>query len=133
MKELIKNIIKEELSNHSSENMEVEFAQFMLDGVVDELRKKCVEFFNDIDFMDEQYEVDYDSVDLCRELESIESIRILKIEESTYHFNLDVMFEHSNEIPRTVGYGRDYLISEIEVKMKKYFNKQVNIYPETSE
>ncbi len=130
MKELIKNIIKEELNNPSSENMEVEFAQFMLDGVVDELRKKCVAFFNDIDFMDEQYEVDYDSVDLCRELESIESIRVLKIEESTYYFNLEVVFKYSNEIPRTVGYGRDYLIGDIEVKMKKYFNKQVNIYVE---
>ena len=130
MKELIKNIIKEELNNPSSENMETEFVQFMLDGVVDELRKKCVEFFNDIDFMDEQYEVDYDSVDLCQELESVESIKVLKLEESTYHFNLDVMFVYSTEIPRPVGYGRDHLIGEIEVKMRKYFNKQVNIYPE---
>lgn len=130
MKELIKNIIKEELNNHSSENMETEFVQFMLDGVINDLRKKCVSFFDGIDFTDEQYEVDYDSIDLCRELESVKSIKVLKIEESTYHFNLDVMFEYSDEIHRTVGYGRDYLISEIEVKMKKYFNKQVNIYPE---
>lgn len=131
MKELIKNIIKEELNNPSSENMETEFAQFMLDGVVDDLRKKCTDFFIGIDFMDEQYEVDYDSVDLCRELESVKSIKVLKIQESTYHFNLDVMFEYFDEIPRTVGYGRDYLISEIEIKMKKYFNKQIHIYPET--
>lgn len=131
MKELIKNIIKEELNNPSSENMETEFVQFMLDGVVDELRRKCVEFFNDIDFMDEQYEVDYDSVDLCRELESVESIKVLKLEESTYHFNLDVMFVYSTEIPRPIGYGQDHLIGEIELKMRKYFNKQVNIYPET--
>lgn len=131
MKELIKNIIKEELNKLSSENMEAEFAQFMLDGVVDELRKKCSLFLNDIyNLDDDEYEVDYDSVDLCQELESIESIKVLKIEESTYHFNLDVMVEYSTDIPRPVGYGRDHLIGEIEVKMRKYFNKQVNIYPE---
>lgn len=132
MKELIKNIIKEELNNPSSENMETEFAQFMLDGVVDDLRQKCLVFFNDIHNIDDyEYEVDYDSVDLCRELESIESIKVLKIEESTYHFNLDVSVEYSNEIPRPIGYGQDHLIGEIELKMRKYFNKQVNIYPET--
>jgi hypothetical protein len=130
MKELIKNIIKEELNKLSSENTEIEFVQFMLDGVVNDLRKKCVSFFDGIDFTDEQYEVDYDSVDLCRELESIESIKVLKLEESSYYFNLDFAVEYSDNIPRTVGYGMDHLISEIELKMKKYFNKQVNMYPE---
>lgn len=129
MKELIKNIIKEEINNSQSE---IEFIQFMLDGVVDDLRKKCLVFLNDINNADDEYEVDYDSVDLCQELESVESIKVLKIQESTYYYSLDVMIEYSTEIPRPVGYGQDHLIAEIEIKMGKYFNKQVYIYLENN-
>ena len=129
MKELIKNIIKEEINNSQSE---IEFIQFMLDGVVDDLRKKCLVFLNDINNADDEYEVDYDSVDLCQELESVESIKVLKIQESTYYYSLDVMVEYSTKIPRPVGYGQDHLIYEIEVKMGKYFNKRVYIYLENN-
>lgn len=132
MKKLIKNIIKEEVNNLQSETYENEFIQFMLDGVVDDLRKKCLVFLNDINNADDEYEVDYDSVDLCQELESVESIKVLKIQESTYYYSLDVMIEYSTEIPRPVGYGQDHLIGEIELKMGKYFNKRVYIYLENN-
>lgn len=132
MRNLIKNIIKEEVNNLKFENYENEFIQFMLDGVVDDLRKKCLVFFNDINNIDDEYEVDYDSVDLCQELESVESIKVLKIQESTYYYSLDVMIEYSTEIPRPVGYGQDHLIGEIELKMGKYFNKRVYIYLENN-
>lgn len=132
MKKLIKNIIKEEVNNLQSETYENEFIQFMLDGVVDDLRKKCLVFLNDINNADDEYEVDYDSVDLCQELESVESIKVLKIQESTYYYSLDVMIEYSTEIPRPVGYGQDHLIAEIEIKMGKYFNKRVYIYLENN-
>ena len=132
MRNLIKNIIKEEVNNLKFENYENEFIQFMLDGVVDDLRKKCLVFFNDINNIDDEYEVDYDSVDLCQELESVESIKVLKIQESTYYYSLDVMIEYSTEIPRPVGYGQDHLIAEIEIKMGKYFNKRVYIYLENN-
>lgn len=131
MKKLIKNIIKEEVNNLQSETYENEFIQFMLDGVVDDLRKKCLVFLNDIN-TDDEYEIDYDSVDLCQELESVESIKVLKIQESTYYYSLDVMIEYSTEIPRPVGYGQDHLIAEIEIKMGKYFNKRVYIYLENN-
>lgn len=132
MKKLIKNIIKEEVNNLQSETYENEFIQFMLDGVVDDLRKKCLVFLNDINTDDDEYEIDYDSVDLCQELESVESIKVLKIQESTYYYSLDVMIEYSTEIPRPVGYGQDHLIAEIELKMGKYFNKRVYIYLENN-
>lgn len=132
MKKLIKNIIKEEVNNLQSETYENEFIQFMLDGVVDDLRKKCLVFLNDINTDDDEYEIDYDSVDLCQELESVESIKVLKIQESTYYYSLDVMIEYSTEIPRPVGYGQDHLIGEIELKMGKYFNKRVYIYLENN-
>ncbi len=132
MKKLIKNIIKEEVNNLQSETYENEFIQFMLDGVVDDLRKKCLVFLNDINTDDDEYEIDYDSVDLCQELESVESIKVLKIQESTYYYSLDVMIEYSTEIPRPVGYGQDHLIAEIEIKMGKYFNKRVYIYLENN-
>ena len=132
MKKLIKNIIKEEVNNLQSETYENEFIQFMLDGVVDDLRKKCLVFLNDINTDDDEYEIDYDSVDLCQELESVESIKVLKIQESTYYYSLDVMIEYSTEIPRPVGYGQDHLIAEIEIKMGKYFNKRAYIYLENN-
>ena len=132
MKKLIKNIIKEEVNNLQSETYENEFIQFMLDGVVDDLRKKCLVFLNDINTDDDEYEIDYDSVDLCQELESVESIKVLKIQESTYYYSLDVMIEYSTEIPKPVGYGQDHLIAEIEIKMGKYFNKRVYIYLENN-
>lgn len=130
MKKLIKNIIKEEINDLESENGVNEFVQFTLDGVLNELRKKCLLFLNDINLMHDEYEVDYESVDLCSELFAINSIKVLRIEETTYYFNLDVAFRYSSESQRTVGYGRDHLIAEIEEKMKKYFSKQVHIYPE---
>ena len=113
----------------NEEELDIEYPQFLMDGAIDNLRDKCEKYLRlyntDNDEMDE---IDYESVDTCRALDSILSITIIKVVETSYVYKMDVVIGYSDDTPRPIGYGQDNVISEIELVMGKYLNKQVHIF-----
>jgi hypothetical protein len=77
---------------------------------------------------DGDLELDYDSLDICREIQTISSIQIIDIKESSYSYKLDVQINYDEELPRPIGYGQDQLLASIEGNLKKYFDKQVFLF-----
>ena len=114
----------------NEEELDVEYPQFLMDGAIDNLRDKCEIYLRELynTDNDEMDEVDYESVDTCRALDSILSITVIKVVETSYVYKIDVVIEFSEDIPRPIGYGEDNVIAEIELVMGKYLNKQVHIF-----
>ena len=114
----------------NEEELDVEYPQFLMDGAIDNLRDKCEIYLRELynTDNDEMDEVDYESVDTCRALDSILSIIVIKVVETSYVYKIDVVIEFSEDIPRPIGYGEDNVIAEIELVMGKYLNKQVHIF-----
>lgn len=107
----------------------VEYFQYRLDSVVEMLKQRCFDFFNYIENMDDgDIELDYDSIDICREIQTIKSIQITNIEETSYSYKLDVQINYDEELPRHIGYGQDQLLVTIEDNLKKYFDKQIFLF-----
>lgn len=114
----------------NEEELDIEYPQFLMDGAIDNLRDKCEIFLGDL-YNADNHEMDgddYESVDICRALDSILSITIIKVLETSYVYKMDVVIGYSDDIPRPIGYGQDNVISEIELVMGKYLNKQVHIF-----
>jgi hypothetical protein len=107
---------------------DVDYVQFIVDGIIESLRDKCVVFLRDYYNADDTEEFDYDSIDLCSELESLDGIKIREIKESSYSYSVDVDLIYGERIPRTIGYGQDRLLSELELILSKKLNKQTFIY-----
>ena len=120
----------DDIVNESIEESDIiEYFQYRLDSVVEMLKQKCFDFFNYIENMDDgDLELDYDSLDICREIQTISSIQIIDIKESSYSYKLDVQINYDEELPRPIGYGQDQLLTSIEVNLKKYFDKQVFLF-----
>ena len=114
----------------NEEELDVEYPQFLMDGAIDNLRDKCEIYLRELynTDNDEMDEIDYESVDTCRALDSILSIIVIKVVETSYVYKIDVVIEFSEDIPRPIGYGEDNVIAEIELVMGKYLNKQVHIF-----
>lgn len=114
----------------NEEELDVEYPQFLMDGAIDNLRDKCEIYLRELynTDNDEMDEIDYESVDTCRALDSILSITVIKVVETSYVYKIDVVIEFSEDIPRPIGYGEDNVIAEIELVMGKYLNKQVHIF-----
>jgi hypothetical protein len=114
----------------NEEELDIEYPQFLMDGAIDNLRDKCEIYLRELynTDNDEMDEVDYESVDTCRALDSILSITVIKVVETSYVYKIDVVIEFSEDIPRPIGYGQDNVIAEIELVMGKYLNKQVHIF-----
>ena len=120
----------DDIVNESIEESDIiEYFQYRLDSVVEMLKQKCFDFFNYIENMDDgDLELDYDSLDICREIQTISSIQIIDIKESSYSYKLDVQINYDEELPRPIGYGQDQLLASIEGNLKKYFDKQVFLF-----
>ena len=112
----------------NEEELDIEYPQFLMDGAIDNLRDKCEIYLRYNTDNDEMDEVDYESVDTCRALDSILSITVIKVVETSYVYKMDVVIGYSDDIPRPIGYGQDNVIAEIELVMGKYLNKQVHIF-----
>lgn len=116
------------------EEIDIDYPQFLMDGVIDNLRDRCELYLRDLySIDDEMEEIDYASVDICRTLESISSISIIKVVETSYVYKIDVVIQYNEEIPRPIGYGEDNLLSEIEIGLGKYFKKQVHIFSDNED
>jgi hypothetical protein len=128
----MKIIISEQQYNRlfiNEEELDIEYPQFIMDGIIDDLRNKCKIYLGDLYIVDDDIdEVDYDSIDMCESLDSISSISVIKIVETSYVYKIDVVIEYSEDIPKPIGYGEDKLISEIEFRLSKYLSKQVHIF-----
>jgi hypothetical protein len=107
---------------------DVDYVQFIVDGIIESLRDKCAVFLRDYYNADDTEEFDYDSIILCSELESLDGIKIREIKESSYSYSVDVDLIYGERIPRTIGYGQDHLLSELELILSKKLNKQTFIY-----
>lgn len=120
----------EDIVNEGIEESDViEYFQYRLDSVVEMLKQRCFDFFNYIENMDDgDLELDYDSLDICRELQTISSIQIIDIKETSYSYKLDVQINYDEELPRPIGYGQDQLLASIEDNLKKYFDKQIFLF-----
>lgn len=119
----------------NEEELDIEYPQFLMDGAIDNLRDKCEIYLRELydtdnDGMDG---VDYESFDTCRALDSILSITVIKVVETSYVYKIDVVIGYSDDIPRPIGYGQDNVIAEIELVMGKYLNKQVHIFLDNEE
>lgn len=117
------------------EEIDIDYPQFLMDGVIENLRDRCELYLRDLYTIDddEMEEIDYASVDICRALESISSISIIKVVETSYVYKIDVVIQYNEEIPRPIGYGEDNLLSEIEIGLGKYLEKQVHIFLDNEE
>ena len=119
----------EDIVNEGIEESDiVEYFQYRLDSVIEMLKQRCFVFFNYIENMDDGDELDYDSLDICREIQTISTIQITGIEETSYSYKLDVQINYDEELPRHIGYGQDQLLATIEDNLKKYFDKQVFLF-----
>jgi hypothetical protein len=119
----------EDVVNEGIEESDVvEYFQYRLDSVVEMLKQRCFDFFNYIENMDDGDDLDYDSLDICREIQTIKSIQITGIEETSYSYKLDIQINYDEELPRPIGYGQDQLLASVEDNLKKYFDKQVFLF-----
>jgi hypothetical protein len=107
---------------------DIDYVQFIIDGIIESLRDKCLVFLRDYYNADDTEEFDYDSIDLCRELESLDGINVRGIEESSYSYSVEVDLIYNESIPRTIGYAQDHLLSELESYLTRKLNKQTFIY-----
>ena len=119
----------EDIVNEGIEESDVvEYFQYRLNSVVEMLKQRCFDFFNYIENMDDGDDLDYDSLDICREIQTIKSIQITGIEETSYSYKLDIQINYDEELPRPIGYGQDQLLASVEDNLKKYFDKQVFLF-----
>jgi hypothetical protein len=107
---------------------DVDYVQFIIDGIIESLRDKCVTFLHDYYNSDDTEEFDYDSIELCRVLDSLDEIKVHEIGESSYSYSVEVDLIYNEIFPRTIGYGQDHILSELEHILSKKLNKQTFIY-----